>query len=233
MGVTEGAYAAHSLANDVAGKVATGELKWGDGSAQSYLDNQRNTILQQHGWDPSSYQARGFGQAYNELWQKAGTQGVGAAATAENDRLKQTATSQIEMAVDAAQKAKLDPAATWQKIDEARRTAITYGHYEAKELDPMVFDALNRRMATDPNWVMAAGNHPRTDLNDPSQTIPPLFANPAFINQASNMAQRTQTFNAPGGRSEPPRRTSTPAFRPSSTAQTRPPSTTSRRKFRT
>jgi hypothetical protein len=195
MGVTEGTYAADSLGKEVQEKVGTGELKWIDGSAQNYMQQRRNEILQQNGWAQDSFQARGFGEHFNTLWQAAGKQGVNSVVTAENDRLKQAATTNIESAIDAAQKQGLDPAATWQKIDEARRTAIQYGHFEAKELDPMIFQSLNMRMAKDPNWVMGVGNMPRTDINDAAKTIPPLFQKAEYLSQAAQMEQRRQTFN--------------------------------------
>jgi hypothetical protein len=168
IGTTQGTYAAQGLSQELQQKVGTGELQWGNGSAQSWLQQRRGDVLQQNGWDDASAQARGFGAAFNSIWGAANKQGINAHVEQMNAEWKDAAVKQIDMSVGEAQQAKLDPAATWQHLDSARRTLVQAGHFQPKELDPMIFDALNRRMGTDPNWVMGVGDAPRVDINSAS-----------------------------------------------------------------
>lgn len=192
---TTGSYAAHSLSQDVQGKVASGELNWADGSATKYLQDQRNSILQTNGWAPDGGQARGFGDAFNTMWGNAQGQQIKAQAEQTNATQIDAAQKQVEMSVSNAFDRKLDPTATWSQLDAVRKGLITTMHFEPKELDPMIFDALQRRMSQDPNWVMGVGNAPRTDMDGKTQ-LPSLFSKGQYLDQVIQMQQRAQAFNA-------------------------------------
>ena len=112
-----------------------------------------------------------------------------------NTDWKQAATTNIDNAVQAAFAQRLPPDQAWAKLDAARRTAMQFGHFEAKELDPMIYDAIRRRSGDDPNWALAVGSAPRVDLNDPSKTVPALFDKAEYLSQKQSLVQRAQAFN--------------------------------------
>ena len=192
---TTGQYAAHSLANDVQAKVASGELSYGNGSAQKYLDDQRQQIVKTNGWGQNSGQMLGFGDGFNTIWNNVQSKSTQAAVENMNEAHNQAAFQQIDMAVDNAFKNKLSPDATWEQLNKVRQGLISTMHFEPKELDPVLFDALKRRASTDPNWVMGVGNAERTDV-DGKTKIPSLFSKNTYADQVQALGQHTQAFNA-------------------------------------
>ena len=198
MDTNEGQIYAHNLANDLSTKVGAGELSWSNGSAMKYLDDQRQQIAQQNGWSPTSGQALGFGRAFNTVYQNAQVQAGKAQVQVNNDRASQTAFDQIEMEMDAAAKQHMSPEQTWTGINSVRKGLVETLHFEPRELDPIIFGALQRRMSgpgADPSWVMAVGNAQRSDL-DGKTPIPSLFSKAQWADQVTSMSQRARQFNA-------------------------------------
>lgn len=192
---TTGQYAAHDLSNDLAAKVASGEVNYADGSAQTYLNNQRAAIIKANGWGETSGQMRGFGDAINNVYANVQTRTMQAGVELANEQHNQAAFQQIDMAMDNAFKNKLDPAATWAQLNQVRQGLVQTMHFEPKELDPVIFDALKRRAATDPNWVLAVGTAGRTDV-DGKTAIPSLFSKNTYADQVQALQQHAQAFNA-------------------------------------
>lgn len=184
---------ASQLAADVQQKVATGELNW-SGSAQQYMEQQRQAYLSQPGMDPTGGQAMGYGAAFNGLAKVAAAKASAQQIEDTNARAQQTASDQIEMAIADAKARNLDPSATWAQLNRVRQGLVETLHFEPKELDPIVFDGLMRRSAQDPNWVMGVGNAQRTDL-DGKSPLPSLFSKGQYLGQVAHLQQEAHAFN--------------------------------------
>ena len=194
--IIHGHYVGQQLADDVTQKVGTGELKWEDGSAQTYLDQQRQAILQQHGWTPDSAQAAGFGASFNAIQHNASQQAIRANVQNVQQDHAQAASQAVDMAVGDAFKAKLPPDQAWKKIETISRQMAVGLHMTADELDGIAYSALMRRSSQDPNWVLAVGRAPRTDMDDGKSPAGPLFSKQQYLTPTTQLQQQADQLNA-------------------------------------
>jgi hypothetical protein len=192
---TYGQNLAHQTGLEFQRKLSAGEIKLDDGSAQTWLQTQRDEIVQKNKWTAEGAgPGRGFMENMNQLWDRARDGAVKANIANEKERFDTAVFQQVEMFADKATSNKWDAATSWQELTKLKTQLQSAMHLTPKEADQKLMLALGRRMQVDPNWVVDMATTPRPDVKGDG-ILPPLSETPEYAAQIDQWKQAAVKFN--------------------------------------
>jgi len=187
-----GQYAAANLSKEYAEAIGTGALRPEDGP--QWLQQRREQITQDNGWQGDSGQAWGFGAGYNSLLATAQQKVLGARVQAQEDHTNQSAAQLVQIDMDSVF-GKVPPQDAWDVINKTKSQLVTGLKRTPKEADAIIWADLGRRVADDPNWAVEFASAKRQGVNGEEGVVPALAEHPQRADTFASWQKVQQTTN--------------------------------------